>query len=50
MEFYAYGAYNTLMRRLRGGVFVKNAIADWKKKLNNEITEKMFLYSAHDLR
>ncbi|XP_070492517.1 prostatic acid phosphatase-like [Chironomus tepperi] len=42
---YIYNAYNSLMKRLKGGVFLKKAINDWN---NKKIKQKIFLYAGHD--
>lgn len=44
-----YFAYNDELKRLKGGIFVKKAIADWDKKISGEIRHKILLFSAHDL-
>lgn len=41
--------YNSELKRLKGGVFVKKAINHWKRKISNELKEKFFLYSGHDV-
>lgn len=45
---YVFNAYNSEMKRLKGGVFVKKAITDWKKKSNDDLKQKLFLYAGHD--
>lgn len=41
-------AFNSEMKQLKGGVFVKKAIEDWKKKTEGKLKKKIYLYSAHD--
>jgi prostatic aicd phosphatase len=45
---YVFNAYNSELKRLKGGVFVKKAIIDWKKKSNEDLKQKLFLYAGHD--
>lgn len=42
-------AFNSELKRLKGGIFIKKAFEDWKKKINNEIKQKIFVFSAHDV-
>lgn len=45
---YVYNAYNDELKRLKGGVFVKKAIEDWDKKIDEKLKTKVFLYAGHD--
>ncbi|KAG5676091.1 hypothetical protein PVAND_005945 [Polypedilum vanderplanki] len=45
---YVYNAYNSELKRLKGGVFVKKALGDWKSKIDNKISQKIFVYAGHD--
>lgn len=45
---YVYNAYNSELKRLKGGVFLKKAIDDWKKKIANQLKTKIFIYAGHD--
>lgn len=45
---YVYNAYNSLLKRLKGGVFVKKVISDWNSKKNDKSNKKIFLYAGHD--
>lgn len=45
---YVYNAYNDELKRLKGGVFVKKAISDWEKKVEDKMKTKIFLYAGHD--
>lgn len=42
---YVYNAYNSILKRLKGGVFVKKAIKDWN---NRNIKQKILIYAGHD--
>ena len=42
---YIYNAYNGLLKRLKGGVFLKKAINDWN---NKKIVQKILIYAGHD--
>lgn len=48
IKSYVYNAYNSELKRLKGGVFVKKALEDWQKKLNETLKTKIFLYAGHD--
>lgn len=42
-------SYNDRLIRLKGGVFLKKLISDWRSKINGEINpRKAFLYGGHD--
>jgi prostatic aicd phosphatase len=45
---YVYNAYNDELKRLKGGVFVKKAINDWDKKVEEKLKTKIFVYAGHD--
>lgn len=45
---YVYNAYNSRLKRLKGGVFVKKAIQDWNQKIDGKLKQKIFLYAGHD--
>jgi prostatic aicd phosphatase len=47
-QSYIYNAYNDELKRLKGGVFVKKAIGDWDKKVDEKLATKIFLYGGHD--
>lgn len=37
------------MRRMKGGVLIKDIVEHTQKKLENNLKQKMFLYSGHDI-
>lgn len=45
---YVYNAYNSELKRLKGGVFVAKAIDDWQKKIDGKLNKKIFVYAGHD--
>ncbi|KAF5286470.1 hypothetical protein FQR65_LT12553 [Abscondita terminalis] len=45
---YVLNAYNDKLNRLKGGVFVKKLIEDWKDVQNASTRLKAFLYVGHD--
>ncbi|CRK95747.1 CLUMA_CG009204, isoform A [Clunio marinus] len=45
---YVLNAFNSELKRLKGGVFVKKAIQDWNEKALNKLKEKIFIYAGHD--
>jgi prostatic aicd phosphatase len=45
---YVFNAYNDELKRLKGGVFVKKAMVDWDKKIDEKLKTKIFLYGGHD--
>lgn len=45
---YVYNAYNSELKRLKGGVFVKKSIEDWQAKIDEKLKTKIFLYAGHD--
>lgn len=40
--------FNSELKRLKGGNFVKKTIEDWKHKADGQLNQKMFVYSASD--
>lgn len=46
---FIFNAYNSVLKKLKGGIFVKKAIEDWEKKIEHKLSQKLFLYSAHDV-
>jgi prostatic aicd phosphatase len=45
---FIFEAFNSQLKKLKGGVFVKRAIEDWERKVDDKLKEKVFLFSAHD--
>lgn len=46
---YIFNAYNSLLKRLKGGVFLKKAIDDWtRKKTGDKMKQKILIYAGHD--
>lgn len=45
---FIFNAYNSQLKKLKGGYFVKRAIEDWEKKIENKISQKVLVFSAHD--
>jgi prostatic aicd phosphatase len=45
---YVINAYNGILKRLKGGVFVKKALSDWKLKIADKLRKKIFIYAGHD--
>lgn len=43
-----FNSYNGELKRLKGGVLVKKAIDDWKRKIDDNLKQKLFLYAGHD--
>ena len=46
---FIFNSYNPQLKKLKGGFFVKKAIEDWEKKVEQKLNTKIFLYSAHDM-
>lgn len=46
---YYLKSYNSLLKRLKGGLFLKRAILNWKEKISNMSKKKIFIYAGHDL-
>lgn len=45
---YIFNSFNKELKRLKGGVFVKKAIDEWKKKKDEKLNKKFFVYAGHD--
>lgn len=45
---YIYNAYNSELKRLKGGVFVKKAISDWESVITKKLKSKIQLFAGHD--
>lgn len=45
---YVYNAYNSELKKLKGGVFVKKALNDWNHVMENKLKQKIFMYAGHD--
>ncbi|KAF5290069.1 hypothetical protein FQA39_LY14850 [Lamprigera yunnana] len=45
---YVLNSYNDKLNRLKGGVFIKKLIEDWKLTMNGTLQPKAFLYVGHD--
>jgi prostatic aicd phosphatase len=45
---YVYNAYNSELKKLKGGVFVKKALNDWESKIDSKLKQKIFVYAGHD--
>lgn len=45
---YVYNSYNKILKRLKGGVFLKKTIEEWELKKSNKLKKKFFIYAGHD--
>jgi prostatic aicd phosphatase len=45
---YVYNVFNSELKRLKGGVFVKKALNDWREKIDDRLKEKIFVFAGHD--
>lgn len=45
---FVYNVYNSELKKLKGGPFLKKAISDWEKKAADELKQKIFVYAGHD--
>lgn len=45
---FVFNAYNRILKKLKGGVFLKKAIIDWHSKIEEKLKEKIFIYAGHD--
>lgn len=48
MKANIYNAYNSQLKKLKGGVFLKKVINDWELKISGNLDKKIFIYSGHD--
>lgn len=45
---FVFNSYNSILKRLKGGVFLKKAISDYQLKNDAKSQKKIFLYAGHD--
>lgn len=48
MQSYLPLVQNDLLRRLKGGPFVKKIVNDMKSKVDGKESRKLFMYAGHD--
>lgn len=48
-NFFIWQGFNSVLKRLKGGVLLKKIINDWQDKLEGKSSKKIVLFSGHDI-